>query len=261
MTSSRDFRRPDDVSQEEEKSLLLLFDELLQKERKSAGVDQLALDFQSELQTLNVDGDSRNLLESVFKNATDGDSSESDCARFISTLQELATKDLTNEEYDSLRRLEFIFAAATALTEAERRFAAEEKRKRKVSERNRMARESLEAILNMTHKLQYEASSLLRSEFAAYGDLSEICALAERIERLAEDALFKTESILYMKEAAHSVTMYCLMDLMDPGKSVDPIARLKAKVLWDILGDARPRTPAEFAQVLRDRGIILRHSP
>ena len=58
-----------------------------------------------------------------------------------------------------------------------------------------------------------------------------------------------------------SATPYYSSAASDDDESNGPIAQFKERVLWDVLGDARPRTTTEFLRVLRDRGIILRNSP
>ena len=237
MTSSQDFRRPDDVSPEEEKRLVELFDECVQKEGEKTDADQLTLDFRKELGKLNIDEASRDILANVFVKATDDVLSERDGLRFISTLQKVATRDLTNEEHNTIKRLEFIFAVATT---------AAETRKRNLEQ----IRAEIELEMKRLGTRNYLGTYYYVFSETTFDWEREVDEIKHRSEM--EDC--------ERSDARSSSDDKMPATLSDREKASDPITKFKIQVLWDVLGDERPQNLAEFRRVLLEKGILLRHS-
>ena len=203
MTSSQDFRRPDDVSREEARRLLELFDLCLTAERDNSSDDELSFSFTSALEKLNLDAKTEQAFLELFFQASNGEFYDEEYRRLEFLLQRVAVKDLSNEEHAELRRLEFMLALALP------------------------PRKSPSSIGG---GLPGGLVGALPGSFL--GMLIDAGAAALNI-----------------------------LNSPDDDESNGPIAQFKERVLWDVLGDARPRTTTEFLRVLRDRGIILRHSP
>lgn len=188
-------RRPDDVSQEEAKNLLALFDLCLAEEIRNSSEDVLSSKLLSTMAKLNLEVDFQEEVASIFSRAINGLFCEEEYRRLEFLLQSVAAKELSEEEHAELRRLEFMFALA--LPPGKKRASFEQRD---------------------------------RSTGALPAGCFALITFSGHSAGAARD-------------------------------SDDPAAKFRERVLWDVLGDARPRTVAELARVLRDRGIVLRHSP
>ena len=116
MPSPLNSNRPVDVSFEEEKRLLALFDLCLQAIREEKDSDNLTVEFKFELEKSQLDEESRVLLSNLFDRAVASELSEYDYVDFITILQKNSPKELNDDERDSLRRLEFLLALAVEKT-------------------------------------------------------------------------------------------------------------------------------------------------
>ncbi len=200
MNLRSDFENPEFLPSDEEKRLSVLFDALLQEEKVSINIDQLASDFIAELTSLNLDAPTCQELSGIFLRSFVNQFYENERLRLISILQMVKTKDLSIEEYASIKRLEFMFALALPTDE----------------------------------------------ERLSFGDLAA-CALPETTVSIL-GAFFDNPSDLVAKFGSRQED------------SAVPIAKIKTKILWDILSDEHPQNVDEFRHILRDKGIILRHS-
>ena len=152
-------------------------------------------------------------------------------------MQKVATKDLTIEEHNTIKRLEFIFAVATTAAETRKRDLEQIRAEIELE----MKRLGTRNHLGMYYYVFSETT------FDWEREIDEIKHSPEMEDRVRSDARSSSDD----KTSA---------TLSDREKASDPIAKFKMQVLWDILGDERPQNLAEFRRVLLEKGILLRHS-
>ena len=265
MPSPLNSNRPVDVSFEEEKRLLALFDLCLQAIREEKDSDNLTLEFKFELEKSQLDEESRVLLSNLFDRAVASELSEHDYVDFITILQKNSPKELNDDERDSLRRLEFLLALAVEKTRI-KVYASIAR-----EERMRMRQVDLEKQerLDQAKAFAEKADNFVQEgyEFVREFDRS-LCVDGE-----VEGTLGELRSHLFVVQSDARRLCKLLGESGRGSHSDYPASStfaskgagtgnkcFKTKVLWDILGDARPRTLEEFMRVLRDKGILPRVS-